>query len=539
MLFYEAFAKALIEAGVDTLFGQMGDANMYMVDNYVHQKGGRFVPAANEFGSTLMALGYAERTGKVGVVSTTHGPAVTNCVTPLVEGVRDRVPMVLLAGDTNWGVRDHPQGIDQRELIIATGAGFIQVGAAKRIQKDLAVALRQAKVERRPVALNIPTEFNWEDIEDRSVPDQPALVQRFRPDPDALDRALGVLASARRPLVLMGNGVTAEGAPAVLQLAERIGAPVATTLRGKGHTRHEPWAVGICGTFSSAFGNETILASDCIIAFGASMNRFTMAEGSFSKGKAIIHCDNDPESMGYHTVATVGVVGDAGATAEAMLELIEGAELDPSDFRASIVAQHDPDGDPYGPYEDLSNDQTVDVRTALRRINAAVPSLRTVVVGAGRVMGQPFKLIDAYDPQRWIYTQGFGSIGLDGATAIGAAVGAPDEPTLYICGDGGFMSGTLQELHAAVRENLDIIVVVCNDGAYGAEHVHFRHRNMDPVLSTFPWPDLAPVAEAIGLQGVTVRNLDDLAVAERAIADRTGPLLIDVKLDPDHVPALL
>jgi thiamine pyrophosphate-dependent acetolactate synthase large subunit-like protein len=62
---------------------------------------------------------------------------------------------------------------------------------------------------------------------------------------------------------------------------------------------------------------------------------------------------------------------------------------------------------------------------------------------------------------------------------------------------------------------------------------------MDPVLSTFPWPDLAPVAEAIGLQGVTVRNLDDLAVAERAIADRTGPLLIDVKLDPDHVPALL
>ena len=154
-------------------------------------------------------------------------------------------------------------------------------------------------------------------------------------------------------------------------------------------------------------------------------------------------------------------------------------------------------------------------------------------------MGQPFKLIDAHDPQRWIYTQGFGSIGLDGATAIGAAVGAPGEPTLYVCGDGGFMSGTLQELHAAVRENLDIIVVVCNDGAYGAEHIHFRHLNMDPVLSTFQWPDIAPVAEAIGLQGVTVRNLDDLGVAERAIADRTGPILIDLKLDPDHVPALL
>jgi thiamine pyrophosphate-dependent acetolactate synthase large subunit-like protein len=539
MLYHEVFARSLVDAGVTTMFGQMGDANLYMVDNYVHQQGGRYVAAANEFGAMLMALGYAHRSGKVGVVTITHGPALTNLLTPLVEGVRDRVPVVLLAGDTSLSVRNHPQDIAQQAVIATSGAGFEHSGSAKTIQRDLAIALRRAAVERRPIALNLPTEYTWQDIEYGPMPVLPALAPSTRPDTDALDAALGVLASARRPLVLLGHGIAPADRSVVLRLAERIGAPVATTLKGKGSVGNEPFALGVCGAFASAYGNETILASDCIVAFGASLNRFTTAEGSLVKDTAVVHCDVDATAIGLHMTPTVGVVGDAGATATGMLELIEAAEIPPAEFRAAVVAQHEQHRDPFGGYQDRSTDRTVDVRTALRRINTAVPSRRTVVMDGGRNMGQPFKLIDAYDPAAWLYLLGFGSIGLGTGAAIGAAVGAPDEPTLLVTGDGGFMSGGLHEFHTAVREGLDLIAVIANDGAYGAEHVHFRDHGMDPSLSTFDWPDFAPVAEALGARGVTVRCLADLDIAERAIADRDRPLLIDLKLDPDEVPPLL
>jgi thiamine pyrophosphate-dependent acetolactate synthase large subunit-like protein len=107
---------------------------------------------------------------------------------------------------------------------------------------------------------------------------------------------------------------------------------------------------------------------------------------------------------------------------------------------------------------------------------------------------------------------------------------------LLITGDGGFALGGLVEFSSAVRDRIDLIVVVCNDGSYGAEHALFRARGMDPSLSLLSLPDLAPIAKALGGDGVTVTNLDDLQSASNAIENRDRPLLIDVKLDPDHIP---
>jgi thiamine pyrophosphate-dependent acetolactate synthase large subunit-like protein len=162
-----------------------------------------------------------------------------------------------------------------------------------------------------------------------------------------------------------------------------------------------------------------------------------------------------------------------------------------------------------------------------------------VVTDGGRFVAQPIKLLDVPHPSALIYTFSFGSIGLGTGAAIGAAVASPGSPVLFVAGDGGFMSGGLNEFHTAVRENLDLILVLCNDGSYGAEHLHFRARGMDPSLSMFDWPDFAPVADALGGRGVTVCSLADLDVAEQAIAERDRPLLIDLKLDPDQVPRLL
>ncbi|MCV2866407.1 thiamine pyrophosphate-binding protein [Albidovulum sediminicola] len=126
---YQSLARSLSEHSVSTLFGLMGDANLFMVDDFVRRWGGRFVPAAHEGSSILMALAYAYVSGQVGVATVTHGPALTNCVTALAEGARGHLPMVLLAGDTPVSNPRHIQAIDQREVVKATGAGFEQVRA--------------------------------------------------------------------------------------------------------------------------------------------------------------------------------------------------------------------------------------------------------------------------------------------------------------------------------------------------------------------------------------------------------------------------
>lgn len=115
--------------------------------------------------------------------------------------------------------------------------------------------------------------------------------------------------------------------------------------------------------------------------------------------------------------------------------------------------------------------------------------------------------------------------------AIGAAAVRRPAPVVLVCGDGGFMHGGITEFGTAVREGLDIIVVVCNDGGYGAEHVQLADRGLDPAISLFAWPDLVTVAEALGGTGVTVRDLDDLPLVDKVIAARSGPLLVDLRLD--------
>jgi thiamine pyrophosphate-dependent acetolactate synthase large subunit-like protein len=178
------------------------------------------------------------------------------------------------------------------------------------------------------------------------------------------------------------------------------------------------------------------------------------------------------------------------------------------------------------------------MRQALQRLNEAVPANRILVTDAGRYVFETWPLIHVAKARSFVFTVSYASIGLGLGQAIGAAVAAPDRPTLLICGDGGFMLGCLTEFATAVRTRCDMVILVCNDGSYGAEHVQFRRKNMDPGLSLFDWPDLAPVAEALGGAGVTVRNDQDLETAAHAIAarDRTRPLLIDLKLDPDCIP---
>jgi acetolactate synthase-1/2/3 large subunit len=535
---HQAIARSLTENGVTTIFGLMGDANMYFVDSFIRDCDGRFIAAAHEAGATMMALGYAALSERPGVCSVTHGPGMTNTVTGLIEGVKGSLPLVLICGDTDVEDRENPQNVSQREFAIDAGAGFEQLRSAKTVAEDVARVLRRALVERRPVVLNVPMELDWKEAADYKplrihIPDSGATVTAS----DDLDSAIGIIATAKRPIILAGRGATSDQAKhALLRLAKRIDAPMMTTLKAKDLFRGEEFNLGICGTVSTPAVVETVMESDCIVAFGASLNKYTLSHGTFLKGKRIIQVNVEPAELGKNMALDAGLVGDPAAVADLIVHWLDEAEVPPSGFRtpelqekiaAEIVnnagAAHQGNG-------------ALDYRAALHRLDRMLPQDRVLVTDGGRFMVEAWKCLSVPGARSFLTTINYASIGLGLSHAIGASYAVPGRPVVVVCGDGGFMHGGLSEFNTAVRYNVDLIVVVCNDGAYGAEHFKFLSRQMSPNSVLFDWPDLAPVAIALGGEGVTVKSHQDWAAVEQAVHKRSKPLLIDIKLDPLQVP---
>lgn len=531
---YQNIALAVSHHGVETMFGLMGDANLFMVDSFVRDCDGRFVPAAHEGSSVLMALAYSHVSGRVGVATVTHGPALTNCMTALTEGARGHIPMVLLAGDTPVESPRHLQSIDQREVVKAAGCGFEQMRAPHTVAMDVARAFYRAQVERRPIVLNMPADFMWMEADF-----EPKVLDVFTSpggvaQGDILDEAIGMIASARRPLILAGAGAT-QARDQLIKLADRLEAPLATTLKAKGLFKDHPYNIDIFGTLSTPAAYDLIAASDCIVCFGTSLHDFTTDRGKLMKYKRIIQVDVEPTAIGGGLHPDAALVADAGLTAETIVYWLDEAEISPSGFTRdldiAVLTEH-----PKGPNKTAAG--CVNYIHALEKLEEALPQERTLLTDGGRFMTEVWCRISAPDPQSFVATTNFGSIGIGLQEAIGAGVAAPDRPVVMFSGDGGFMMGGINEFNTAVRLGLDLIVIIANDSAYGAEHIQFLDRKMDPSLSEFQWPSFAEIGRALGGDGFLVTSDETLEAALAAIETRSKPILIELKLDPHDVPRM-
>lgn len=531
---YQNIAQSLKDHGVETIFGLMGDANLFMVDSFVRDCSGRFVPAAHEGSSVLMALAYTHVADKVGVATVTHGPALTNCMTALTEGARGHIPMVLLAGDTPVANPRHLQSIDQREVVKATGAGFEQMRTPETVAMDVARAFYRAQVERRPIVLNMPADFMW-----REAAHMPSVLDVFTApggvaEGEILDNAIGMIASARRPLILAGAGAV-KAREEIVKLADRLEAPLATTLKAKGLFKDHPYNIDIFGTLSTPAAYELIAQSDCIICFGASLHDFTTDQGKLMKDKRIVQIDVTPTAIGGGLHPDAALVADAGLTAETILYWLNEAEIPASGFTRDLdiakLTEH-----PIRPNKTAEG--CVNYIHALERLEEVLPKDRLLVTDGGRFMTEVWVRLSVQGPKSFVATTNFGSIGIGLQEAIGAGVAAPEKPVVMFTGDGGFMMGGINEFNTAVRLGLDLIVIVANDSAYGAEHIQFIDRKMDPSLTEFHWPSFAEIGASLGGQGYTVRNNAELEEALAAIPNRTGPMMIELKLDPHDVPRM-
>ncbi|GAA1223436.1 thiamine pyrophosphate-binding protein [Pseudonocardia alaniniphila] len=531
MKLYQALADALIEQDDAPVFGLMGDANMLYASAF-RERGGRFVAAAHETGAVAMADSWSRATGRIGLSTVTHGPGVTNALTGLVEAVRSRSHVLLLTGATP-AEPTHFQRLDLSTFAAAAGAGYERVHRPESLYRDVSRALQRILAEERPVLLDVPYDFLLASVSvDPAALRAPSHRARFVAGEMQLDSALGLIASAKRPVILAGRGAVTAGAERSLaELAELIGAPLATSVPAKDLFAGHPSNLGICGNLAHAAASTVLAEADCIVAFGSSLNLHTTMHGELTSGKKIVQIDSDPGRFGWYVRPDEAVVGDADDVASGLIALLHEAGHKPQrgwlDRAQGLIA----DFDPRSEFLDRSNGSTIDVRVAAAEVDERLPATRNVVSDIGRFVNAAWPYIHTDDASRFTAMGGFGAIGLGLAGAIGMAVARPDAPTVCLVGDGGFMMNPA-ELATAVREQLPLIVVVFDDGAYGAEYHKFVVHGVDPAHSYMSWPDIGRVAEGLGAEAMSVTKTSDFDAVAELLVNRTRPLVLDIRLDP-------
>ena len=258
----------------------------------------------------------------------------------------------------------------------------------------MATAIRRAVTESRPVVLNVPVDLEWEEVDvragARSAGGALPAAQATSPDPEVLDRAVGIIASAARPIVLAGRGAALTGArDALVRLADRWGrrSPPACWARGCSRARRS--ISGIFGTLSNPVAADAIARADCVVAFGASLNYFTSSDGALLAGKRVVQCDLDPARIGQLTPVDAGIVGDAAKVADTIVRWLDEADHKPSGFRSPELERQLREYSEAADIDDRSTDDALDPRTFTLRLDELLPTERTVVIDAGGSCSTP------------------------------------------------------------------------------------------------------------------------------------------------------
>ena len=531
----EAVGRLLVERGVRQVFGLIGSGNFDITLAMV-EAGASFASSRHEGGAITMTDAFGRASGQVAACSVHQGPGLTNTITGLTEAVKSRTPLLLLAAETAAGATRSNFRIDQAALVTSVGAVVARLRGPATALADAALALQRARDERRPIVLMLPLDVQGAECPPGAPPPAQPAVQPPEPQADGVRKVADLLAAAQRPVVIGGRGALGAGAKeAIEELADTTGALLATSAVAGGLFAGNPWSIGITGGFATPLAAELVSSADLLLSFGASLNMWSTRHGRLvAPGAVVVQVDIDPDAIGSHLQAHAGIVGDSAATARALTGELDRQRRE--GWRSQDLAERIARGGwSQQPYEEDTAPDSIDPRTLSIALDELLPAGRTLVVDSGHFMGWPPMYMAIAPDRGFIFTQSYQSIGLGLATAIGAAVARPERLTVAALGDGGLLM-SLPELETVARLGLNLLVVVYNDAAYGAEVHHFGPLGKPTDIVRFPETDFAAIARACGLEGLTVRKPEDLAPATEWLAgDRGKALLIDAKVVPTVV----
>lgn len=524
----EVLAQALLDEGIDTVFGVMGDGNMAFWSAAV-DRGIAVRSARHEAAAASMADGHARMLGGIGVVTVTCGPGLTHAATPIIAAARHRTPMVVIAGDTALLDRASPQRFDQQRFAAACEAEFVGVLSASEAAQCIERAFYLARAKRMPVILNIPMDICEQEMpQSYAIRPSASFVSQAPIPPAETDVAtiIDALRESERPIIVAGRGAASEGAKAaMIELADKTGALLGTSLLALNLFHGHPHAIGVIGGFASDAAERLLRRADLVLAFGTTLAGHVDARSNPLLSHArVIRIESDPHSEPAPALAQT-VLADARAMAESLVEQLAGHDTRPdwaAEAMAALSAAYAPRAAPH---------DGLDPRELMRQLSSALPENIQITCGVGHFWGYPVMRLDLPAHARIEFTYPFGAIGAGLPLAMGVAAACPERPQLLIEGDGSLLQH-LQELETVVREGLSLVVLVMNDAGYGAEVHKLAAKSLDPALAQWASPAFVAIARALGGDGRRLESEADIAPALREGLARGGLYLIDARISP-------
>jgi sulfoacetaldehyde acetyltransferase len=538
----EAFVETMVANDVTDIFGIMGSAFMDAMDIFA-PAGIRLIPVVHEQGAAHMADGYARVSNRHGVVIGQNGPGISNCVTAIAAAFWAHSPVVIVtpeSGTMGMGLGGF-QEANQLPMFQEFTKYQGHVNNPRRMAEFTGRCFDRAMSEMGPTQLNIPRDYFYGEIE-AEIP-QPSRLDRGPGGAKSLDEAAALIAQAEFPVIISGGGVVmGDAVDECKALAERLGAPVVNSyLHNDSFPASHPLWTGPLGYQGSKAAMKLISKADVVIALGTRLGPFgTLPQHGLEywpKNAKIIQIDADHKMLGLVKKISVGICGDAGAAAVALVERLADKTLACDSTReqraADIKAEKDAwekeleewthERDPYSldmiAEQEAEEGNWLHPRQVLRELEKAMPADVMVSTDIGNINSVANSYLRFERPRSFLAPMSFGNCGYALPTIIGAKVAAPERPAIAYAGDGAW-GMSMGEIMTAVRHDIPVTAVVFHNRQWGAEkknQVDFYNRRF--VAGELENESFAGIAEAMGAEGIVVEKLEEVGPAlERAVA---------------------
>jgi len=532
----QAFVDALLQEGVEVMFGYSGGAILPFFDR-LYDAPIRFVLSRHEQGAGHMADGYARATGKVGVCVATSGPGATNLTTALATAYMDSIPMVAFTGQVPTSAigNDAFQEADVTGVTRPVTKHNVLVNKASDLPRIVKEAFYVARTGRPgPVLVDLPKDVQVAqlDVPENVKMDLPGYRPRVHGHARQIRLAADHINRAERPVLYVGGGVVLAGASdEVRQLARKGNIPVTTTLLGLGafdEVGDADLALHMLGMHGSVYANYAVQNCDVLIAVGARFDdRVTGRIETFAPHATIIHIDVDPASISKSVDVDVPVVGDAKKIVSELLAEIERRE------RSEWFAQIDAWRKQY-PFSYDSKGTNIKPQYVIEEVCRQTENQAIIATGVGQHQMWAAQYYRWRFPRQMITSGGLGTMGFGLPAAIGAQVGQPDRTVVDIDGDGSFTM-TLPELATAVEQNLPVKVVILNNSFQGMvrqwQELFFNKRYSATRMQN---PDFARLADAFGAKGLRITEKADVPDGVRELLETEGCVVADFHVEPEE-----